>query len=675
MSKQDDLLKEIRERYDEGWSADVSNREAMESDLRMVAGDQWPEDVRLEREGATQPRPCITENLLPQFVRQVANDMRANPPAVKVIPGAGGASKPVAEILTGMVRNIEAKSATKRPYVTAGASAARCGIGHWRILTDYTSETSFEQEILLEPIHNPFAVVWDPCAIMATREDANWCFVIEEMSESEFAQQYPKAQPISFDGNDNEAWFSGWLNGTRKTIRVAEYWRKIREPATVCMLMDGTSGYKDDLPKELHSMIVQERDSDRVRIEVTKTNGYEVLEETQVWAGRYLPIVPVVGEEYSVGEQRVRHSVIRFAKDSQQLYNYWLSTQTEHLALQPKAPYVATAKQVAKYADVWKTANTDNHSVLIYDVDTDAPNSRPQREMPPTSSVAFTEQVRRAADSLKATTGIYEASLGEQGNEKSGKAIMARQREGDVGTFEFRDNLNASVEHTGRILIDLIPIIYDTQRMVRILGEDGEEDFAEINKPEVDEMGQPVLDPQTGQPRVENDLKAGEYGVFVRSGPSYTTRRQEAAESMMQFVQTAPQSAQMVLDLIAKNMDWPGADQFAERFKKMLPPQIQPETDDPEEQAQRQQAAQQAAEVAEMQKRGAMADIAEKEANAAESQADAQKAAAEAAQVQMETMLQSGQLQQVIQAAVQAQVAQALAAMAPPPQPQLMGQF
>lgn len=675
MSKDDDLLKEIRERYDEGWSADVANREAMESDLRMVAGDQWPEDVRLEREGATQPRPCITENLLPQFVRQVANDMRANPPAVKVIPGAGGASKPVAEILTGMVRNIEAKSATKRPYVTAGASAARCGIGHWRVLTDYTSETSFEQEILLEPIHNPFAVVWDPCAIMATREDANWCFVIEEMSEAEFAQQYPKAQPVSFDGKDNEAWFSAWLNGSRKTIRVAEYWRKIREPATVCMLMDGTSGYKDDLPKELHSMIVQERESDRVRIEVTKTNGYEVLEETQVWAGRYLPIVPVVGEEYSVGEQRVRHSVIRFAKDSQQLYNYWLSTQTEHLALQPKAPYVATAKQVAKYADVWKTANTDNHSVLIYDVDTDAPNSRPQREMPPTSSVAFTEQVRRAADSLKATTGIYEASLGEQGNEKSGKAIMARQREGDVGTFEFRDNLNASVEHTGRILIDLIPIIYDTQRMVRILGEDGEEDFAEINKPEVDEMGQPVLDPQTGQPRVENDLKAGEYGVFVRSGPSYTTRRQEAAESMMQFVQTAPQSAQMVLDLIAKNMDWPGADQFAERFKKMLPPQIQPETDDPEEQAQRQQAAQQAAEVAEMQKRGAMAEIAEKEANAAESQADAQKAAAEAAQVQMEMMLQSGQLQQVIQAAVQAQVAQALAAMAPPPMPQPMGQF
>lgn len=668
-----DLLKEVRERYDLGWSADVRNREAMESDLRFVAGDQWPEDVRLEREGATNPRPCITENLLPQFVRRVANDMRANPPAIKVIAGAGGASKAVADILTGMIRNIEAQAATLRPYVTAGSSAARCGIGHWRVLTDYTSPTSFEQEIKIEPIHNPFAVVWDPVAIAATREDANWCFVIEEMSEDEFKLAYPKASPVSFDGKDNEAWFSAWLNGSRKTIRVAEYWRKVRKPAKVCLLVDGSSGYKDDLPKERHGMIMQERDSERVTIEVTKTNGFEVLEKTQEWPGQYIPIVPVVGEEYSVGEQRVRHSVIRFAKDTQQLYNYWLSTQTEHLALQPKAPYVATAKQVAKYADIWKTANTENHSVLIYDIDTDNPNSRPQREMPPAGSAALSEQIARAAESLKATTGIYEAALGQQGNEKSGIAIRQRQQESDIGTFEFRDNLNASVEYTGYILIDLIPIIYDTPRMVRILGEDGEEDFAEVNKPQTDEMGNPVLDPRTGQPVVENDLKAGEYGVFVRSGPSYMTRRQEAAESMMQFIQTAPQAAQLVLDLVAKNMDWPGADEFAERFKKMLPPNLQPETDDPEEQAERQQAAQEAAQVAEMQQRGAQAEIAEKEGKAAKSQADAQKSAAEAAATQMQMMLQSGQVEQLIQQAVQAQV-QAILGQMMQPQPPMVGQ-
>lgn len=377
-----------------------------------------------------------------------------------------------------------------------------------------------------------------------------------------------------------------------------------------------------------------------------------MLEKTQVFPSRYIPIVPVVGEEYSVGVHKVRHSVIRFAKDSQTIHNYWLSTQTEHLALQPKAPFVATAKQVQKYADVWKTANTANHSVLIYDVDKDAPNSRPQREQPPASSAAFSEQIARAGEGMKSTTGIYAAGLGASGNETSGKAIMARQREGDVGTFEFRDNLNASVEHTGRILVELIPVIYDTPRMVRILGEDGEEDFAEINKPK--------MDPMTGQQTVENNLKLGEYGVQVRAGPSYTTRRQEAAESMLQFVQTMPQAAGLVMDLVAKNMDWPGADEFAERFKKMLPPQVQPDTDDPEEQQQRQQAAEQQAKQAAKAEAMADAEIGVKQGQAAKSQADAQKAAAEAAQTQLETMMASGQIQGMVQQLVQAQVQQAL---------------
>jgi hypothetical protein len=392
---------------------------------------------------------------------------------------------------------------------------------------------------------------------------------------------------------------------------------------------------------------------------VVKTNGFEVLEKAQVFPSRFIPIIPVVGEEYSVGEHMVRHSVIRFAKDSQTIHNYWLSTQTEHLALQPKAPFVATAKQIQKYADVWKTANTSNHSVLIYDVDPAAPNSRPMREQPPASSAAFSEQIARAGEGMKATTGIYAAGLGAQGNETSGKAIMARQREGDVGTFEFRDNLNASVEHTGRILVELIPVIYDTPRMVRILGEDGEEDFAEINKPS--------MDPQTGEQKVENNLKLGEYGVQVRSGPSYTTRRQEAAESMLQFVQTMPQAASMVMDLVAKNMDWPGADEFAERFKKMLPPNIQPETDDPEEQQERQQAAQAAQAQQQTQERMVNADIGEKEAKAAKSTADAQKAAAEAAQTQLETAMQSGQIQGMIQQLVAAQVMQAMQQLAPAP--------
>lgn len=645
-----DLLKEIRERYDTGWSADIHNREEMESDLRYVAGEQWPEDVRLERE--SDERPCVVENRLPQFVRQVANDMRSNPPAVKVLPGSGGADKAVADILTGMVRDIEARSSTKRPYVSAGASAARCGIGYWRVVTDYESPTSFEQVINLDVIPNPFAVVWDPTSVTVTREDANWCFVLEEIPEDEFPLMYPKAQPISFDGKDHDAWSSGWMNGDKKTIRVAEYWRKVKEPAKVCLLANGQSGFKDDLPEGIPpEMIVAERESDRVRVEMIKTNGFEILEEAQEWPTPHIPIVPVVGEEFSVGDMRLRHSVIRFAKEPQQLYNYWLSTQTEHLALQPKAPYVATAAQVEGYEDVWKTANTTNHSVLVYNVDPTAPNSRPQREQPPASSSAFTEQVLRAGDAMKATTGIYDAGLGAQGNETSGKAIQARDRQGDVSTFEFRDNLNASVEYTGRILVDLIPVIYDTPRMIRVLGEDGEENFAEINKPVMGEDGSQII---------ENDLRVGQYNVHIKTGPSFTTRRQEAAESMLQFIQTSPQSAQIVMDLIAKNMDWPGADEFSERFKKMLPPEVRLETDDPEEQQKLAQQAEQDQQAQEMQARGAMAEIAEKEGKAAESQADAQKAAIEAQKMQLEMMLESGALNDMISQQVQAQVTQAL---------------
>ena len=657
MRQDNGLLQEIRENYEEGWSADIDNRIAMESDLRFNAGEQWADDVRLERQ--SDNRPIITENRCPQFVRQVANDMRSNPPAIKVLPTSGGANKATADIMTGMVRNIEADGNTRRPYIIAGTSAARCGIGHFRILTDYVSPKSFEQKILIRPIDNPFAVVWDPTATATTREDADWCFVVEEMKAETFERTYPKATPVSFDNKDAEGWSARWLNASKDTIRVAEYWRKRYEPDTLCLYADGQSVFKSE--KELVQQykaagipVVDERPTERVVVECIKTNGHEILEEAEEWPTPHIPIVCVPGEEYSVGEHRVRHSVIRFAKDSQVLHNYWLSTQVEHLALQPKAPYVATAKMVEKYQSIWKNANKKNYSVLVYDVDKDAPGLKPQREMPPQSSSAFTEQIMRASDGMKATTGVYDAGLGAQGNETSGKAIQARDRQGDVSTFEFRDNLNAAVEYAGKILVSLIPVIYDTPRMVRILGEDGAENFAEINKP--------VIDPQTGQQSVENDLRMGEYDAQVSSGPSYTTRRQEASESMLQFVQTNPQAAQSVMDLVAKNMDWPGADEFAERLQKLLPPNLMPETDDPEEQQQRAQAAEQAQKQAQQQERAQNAEISETEAKAAKTQA-------EAIQTQLETAMQSGQMQQIIQQAVQMQVEQILAQMMAPQVP------
>ena len=607
------LLAEIRERRDDAYQADQDNVTAAQSDLTMLGGDQWPQDVKLDRE--SDNRPCVTQNELPQFVRQVVGDMRSQRPAIKVNPDGSGAEKKVAEIYTGIIRDIEAKAASARPYITAGASAARCGIGHWRILHDYESDKSFDQCIKIECIDDPFAVLWDPLATNITRSDANYCFVNFLMDEDTFEKTYPDAQPVDFESN--EPWCNDWLDRSSRSIRVCEYWRKKPTKRKLVELQDGFVGFQDEFEKNGITgpvAIKRSRDVESFEVECIKTNGFEILEEAVKWPTRHIPIIPVVGEEFNVGEKRRRHSVIRFAKDSQQLLNYWLSQQTEYVALQPKAPYIATAKQIGPYKDMWTEANVKNRPVLIYDADPQA-GGAPQRAQPPVSAQGIAEQIMLQKEALRATTGIYDAGLGKKSNETSGVAIAQRQRESDVGTSEFLDNLAASIAYTGEIIVDLIPFIYDTERQIRVLSEDGTETFEQIN--------QRMMTPEGEQ--IVNALGRGRYAVTVTTGPSYTTKRQEAAESMLMFVQANPQAAQYVLDLIAQNMDWPGAEQFAERFKKMLPPQLMPESDDPEEQQQRQAMAQKAQEAEELQKQGIMLEMQEKAAGIEKTKAEAQK--------------------------------------------------
>lgn len=612
-SEDRDLLLEIRTRRDEAQEADEDNANAAKHDLKFLSGDQWPDSIKQEREA--DDRPVVTENDLPQFVRQVVGDMRSQRPSIKVNPDGDGAEKEVAEIYTGLIRDIEAKAATKRPYITAGASAARCGIGHWRILTDYESDQSFDQCIKLEPIDNPFAVLWDPLATAITREDAGYCFVTFLLSEEEFKRQYPEAKVVDFEST--ESWANDWLDRSSNSVRVAEYWRKKPKKRKLVELGDGFIGFEDDLKRQgllnAATAIRREREVDSFEVECIKTNGFEVLEEPSIWPTRHIPIVAVVGEEYNVGEKRVRHSVIRFAKDSQQMLNYWLSTQTEYVALQPKSPYIATAQQIAAYKTDWVEANIKNRPVLLYEhVNGVAP---PQRAQPPLSASGIADQIMLTKEAMRSTTGIYDAGLGKKSNETSGVAIAQRQRESDVGTSEFLDNLAASIAYTGEIIVDLIPHIYDTARQVRVLSEDGAESFKDINQRMATPEGEKLV----------NALTRGKYAVTVTTGPSYTTKRQEAAESMLAFVQANPQAASIVLDLIAKNMDWPGAEQFAERFKKTLPPNLQPESDDPKEQEARQAAAAQAQEAEQVQKQMVALEMGEKEAAIMKTKAEAQK--------------------------------------------------
>lgn len=659
--------KEALKLYDDAWEYDRDNRTAGLDDLGHLNGtEQWPADERKRRED--EGRPCLTVNRLPQQVRQVTGDLRRNRPSVRVRPVDGQNDPEVAKIYSGLIRNIEARSKKSKPYVTAGIQAAQCGIGHFRVLTDYAHAETFEQDIFLEPIHNPFAVVWDPQSRLSTRADANFCFVTERMEREAFKRAYPKAQLIDFEEGDSREDVTQWFD--ENTVRIAEYWCKKPVKRQLARLADGQIINLDDLGDEARAAlessegIVQEvREITTHEVVMYKISGAEILEGPTYWPTPDIPIIAVAGEEIVREDKVTRLSVIRHAKDPQRMYNYWTTNNAEFVALQPKQPYIADFDSIAPFLPDWMSANAKNVPVLTYKSANGAPP--PQRQAPAQVSTALVHAMGQAADDIKATTGVYDAALGMRSNETSGVAIEARQHESDISTFFVSDNVTAAVEQCGRILVDLIPRIYDTQRQLRIVNPDETEEFVEVNRPVMVEGGYAL----------ENDLSVGRFDVDVSTGPSYSTARQEAADSLIKFGQAYPMAAPLIMDLVAKNMDWPGADEIAERLRKTLPPQLAEGDDDsPEAMAQAQAAQQQA--MLEQQRQGLAlakeaAEVQETQADAAKASADAEKARAEAAETLMRVMVESGQLEQLVSAAVAQQVAMIVQQPSAPPVPGL----
>lgn len=621
--KDEDILKAARERMEEALEADRKNREDGHDDLEFIAGRQWPEEEREAREADS--RPVITINRMPQFVRQVTGDLRRLNPGLNIRPGDNEATEDGAELVAGIVREIEAYSNASSVYEDAGISAAQCGIGHWRILTEYEDYKSFDQILRIAPIRNPFSVVWDPAARNPTRSDAKFCFVTERMAKKDFEKAYPDAtlSPIETDMAGDAAF--NWSEG--QDIIVAEYFWIEEEEKTIYLLADGS--VVDEKPPE-GVIVLDKRQTTEKEVYWAKISGKDVLEGPREIPCSYIPIVSVVGEELHIGDEIVRTSVIRFAKDPQRLYNYFKSAHAEFVALQPKAPYIVTPKQIAGLETFWAEANDSNRPYLPYNPDEKAPGP-PSRQVPPTPSSGMMQEMLAASDDMQATTGIYDAALGQRSNEKSGVAIRQRQMESDISTSVYSDNLQRSIEHCGRILVEMIPKVYDTERVLRIVGPDDEERQVRVNGVALDDDGNVV--------RI-NPLSLGKYDVRVTVGPNYSTRRQEVAEGMMQFIQAYPAAAQIAGDLIAKAMDWPDADKLAERLKKMLPPGIaEQEQPDPQQMQmmQQQQAAQQEAE--QLARRKAMADLAKAEAEAKKAMAEVKEAEADAIKAQAEARM------------------------------------
>jgi hypothetical protein len=613
----EDILAVARSRLTMALSAYSDSREDELDDLRFMAGSpdnqwQWPADVLATRgsvQGQTiNARPCLTINKLPQHVRQVTNDQRQNRPSGKVIPVDDQADVEVAEIFDGIVRHIEYISDADVAYDTACDNQVTYGEGYIRILTEYCDEDTFNQDLRIGRIRNSFSVYMDPTIQDPCGSDAKWCFICEDVTKEEFERMFPDAQPISSIAmrgvGDNS--LADWIQ--KDTVRIAEYFYVEHSKKTLNLYAGNQTAFAGSPEaRQLEALglkPIRTREADIRQVKWIKTNGYEILEESD-WPGKWIPVVRVIGNEFEVDGRLFVSGLVRNAKDAQRMYNYWVSQEAEMLALAPKAPFIGYGGQFEGYEMQWKTANTNNWPYLEVNPDvTDGQGAvlpLPQRAAPPLAQTGLIQAKMGAADDIKATTGQYDSSLGATSNERSGRAILARERQGDTGTYHYVDNLARAIRYVTRQLVDLIPKIYDTERIARIIGIDGETSTARID-PTQPEPVRKIMD-ETGIviEKIYNP-SVGKYDVAVTTGPSYATKRQEAMDAMSQILQANPNLWMVAGDLFVKNMDWPGAQEIAKRLTKMIDPKLLEDSgdDSPQLQAAKQQLEAMSAEMEQM---------------------------------------------------------------------------
>jgi hypothetical protein len=591
----DDLLKDGKEKFTLASDGESDNRTAYEDDIRFARHEeQWPGDIRKQRE--LEGRPVLTISKLNAFSRQVVNDARQNKPSIKVHPADSGADPDTAEVINGLIRNIEYTSNADVAYDTAVDCAVNGGWGYIRVGLDYAYHDSFDMELSINRVANPLSVYGDPNSTAADSSDWMDAFVVDRLSKDQFEARYGKTKTVT-DWDDTSWHDESWREAN--DALVAEWWNRVEAEVKVAQFIDKRDGkaytYTQDQIKtdpDVQALLgagllefKRERVAKTFKVKQHFMSGAEVL-DTVEWAGCYIPIIPVYGDEYNIKGKRYFRSLIHSAKDAQRQFNYWRSTATELVALAPKAPWIGPAGTFDDDPN-WQTANRVSHPYLEYKPTAGQMPTRIPLDSGPAAGAL--QEALSASDDMKAVIGLYDASLGARSNETSGKAIMARQREGDVSTFHFIDNMSRAIRHTGRVLIDLIPHVYTGERMIRVMGEDGSPKNVPLGKqyPKVDEKtgqpmtqdGRPPADDQSNIVMAMHDFSAGKYDLTVTTGPSFTSRREEAAYQMTEMMRALPASAPILGKHLAKNLDWPGADEIAEELEAassgQLPPEVQ----------------------------------------------------------------------------------------------------
>jgi len=567
MTEDEKVLSEAKTRWDITEDMLHDERVLQLEDIKFSIGDsdngyQWPEEVIQDR--IASKRPALTMNKLPQFINQVVNDARANRPQIKVRPVDNGADKDAAEIFQGIIKNIESTSNADLAYDTSVEYSARCGMGYFRVVTDYIDDLSFDQDIIIKRVPDPLSVRLDPSFTEPDGSDARWGFIEDRIPKDEFIATYPDADMSQWDQSDHGTWY------TDGYMRICEYFRIKEMPATLNLLSDGSTQYGDEeLPEGV--TVVRSRKGKKREVEWFKITSSHVLEKTIIKTS-WIPIFPVIGNEVYIEGKPHRSGMVRNAKDPQRQYNYWASSETEMVALAPRAPFIGYAGQFKD--PKWETANTKNHAFLEAEpMDIDGNQAPlPQRSSFAGVPAGIVNAKAGSNQDIRETVGMYNASVGAPSSETSGRAILAKQKEGDTGTFHYTDNQARTIRHLGRVLLEMIPNYYDTERVARILGEDGEGEEVKID-PEMPQAMRKEKN-ERNEIKVIFNPNVGKYDVSVSVGPSYASRRMEAAENMVELARVVPAIANIAPDLITRNMDFEGADEIADRLKASLPPEI-----------------------------------------------------------------------------------------------------
>jgi hypothetical protein len=554
-----------------------ARRDALD-DLKFSIGEQWPADIEAQR--VADGRPCLTMDQLNQSIKQVCNEQRQQRPSVQINPVGDGATREVAEALQGMVRHIEVNSEAEIAYDTAFEHMVRFGFGYWRVSTEYLPGDTFDQELKIDLIKNPFTVYCDPAAMLPDQSDARFKFIIEDVPRSEYKLLYGDSTALGLPDyssiGDNAATWA-----TKETIRVAEYFYIEESTRDIVRLEDGTVKDEEDLEQD--DVVVDHREVVDRKVIWEKINGVEVLDQREL-PGKYIPVVPVLGTDLDIDGKRYLAGLTRNAKDPQRMYNYWNSAATETIALAPKAPFVGVKGQFKSSETQWKQMNQRNFPYIEYDPVSinGTPAGAPERVQTEPPIQAMSLMIRQAGNDIKASLGIYDASLGQAGPDQSGRAILARQKQGDLATLNFSDNLARSIRHTGRILVNWIPYVYDTPRIQRIVNPDQSVKYVGVFNSQQEyspEEAQILLAKQKPAVTELHDVGVGTYDVVVSQGPNYQSKRQEAVASIMSLVQAYPQLMQMAGDLLVANMDWPYAQEISKRLKRTLPPEVLDQND------------------------------------------------------------------------------------------------